>query len=180
MSKSVALNALLCHTCRSLWMETLWHFRRTCRRCWCAVLVLSEATLSKARRSFSPDERGCTDNHVCPAGSDAVKQQRPQVMDAEEKKSQISADSGLSVTSGSQVCWRAVSVFELVVNVLSGNISMRFSCYFLFIFCHLGFQKSDTESVTSSEPPILTRSTSQDSEASTVVGHSQLRYSARH
>lgn len=42
-------------------------------------------------------------------------------------------------------------------------------------FC---FQKSDTESVTSSEPPILTRSTSQDSEASTVVGHGQLRYNA--
>uniref|UniRef100_A0A7N6C636 MAP kinase-activating death domain protein n=1 Tax=Anabas testudineus TaxID=64144 RepID=A0A7N6C636_ANATE len=34
----------------------------------------------------------------------ASKQQRPQVTDAEEKKSQISADSGLSVTSGSQVC----------------------------------------------------------------------------
>uniref|UniRef100_A0A3B4UQ98 MAP kinase-activating death domain protein n=1 Tax=Seriola dumerili TaxID=41447 RepID=A0A3B4UQ98_SERDU len=56
------------------------------------------------------------------------------VTDAEEKKSQISADSGLSVTSGSQ--------------------------------------KSDTESVTSSEPPILTRSTSQDSEASTVISNS--------
>ncbi|XP_038126527.1 MAP kinase-activating death domain protein isoform X12 [Cyprinodon tularosa] len=62
------------------------------------------------------------------------KQQRPQVTDAEEKKSQISADSGLSVASGSQ--------------------------------------KSDTESVTSSEPPILTRSTSQDSEASTVISNS--------
>ncbi|KAF3832948.1 hypothetical protein F7725_026613 [Dissostichus mawsoni] len=61
--------------------------------------------------------------------SDGAKQQRPQVTDAEEKKSQISADSGLSVS---------------------------------------GSQKSDTESVTSSEPPILTRSTSQDSEASTV------------
>uniref|UniRef100_A0A8C2YVW6 MAP kinase-activating death domain protein n=1 Tax=Cyclopterus lumpus TaxID=8103 RepID=A0A8C2YVW6_CYCLU len=59
---------------------------------------------------------------------------RPQVADAEEKKSQISADSGLGVTSGSQ--------------------------------------KSDTESVTSSEPPILTRSTSQDSEASTVISNS--------
>uniref|UniRef100_A0A8C2WAG5 MAP kinase-activating death domain protein n=1 Tax=Cyclopterus lumpus TaxID=8103 RepID=A0A8C2WAG5_CYCLU len=52
----------------------------------------------------------------------------------QEKKSQISADSGLGVTSGSQ--------------------------------------KSDTESVTSSEPPILTRSTSQDSEASTVISNS--------
>ncbi|XP_077569484.1 MAP kinase-activating death domain protein isoform X9 [Stigmatopora nigra] len=59
---------------------------------------------------------------------------RSQVTDAEEKKSQISADSGLSVTSGSQ--------------------------------------KSDTESVTSSEPPILTRSTSQDSEASTISNSS--------
>uniref|UniRef100_A0A672JDY9 MAP kinase-activating death domain protein n=1 Tax=Salarias fasciatus TaxID=181472 RepID=A0A672JDY9_SALFA len=33
-------------------------------------------------------------------------------------------------------------------------------------------QKSDSESVTSSEPPILTRSTSQDSEASTVISNS--------
>ncbi|KAL6113556.1 madd [Pungitius sinensis] len=74
-----------------------------------------------------------------PQRSDGVKQQqqqqqRPPVADAEEKKSQISADSGLGVTSGSQ--------------------------------------KSDTESVTSSEPPILTRSTSQDSEASTVISNS--------
>ncbi|XP_065808750.1 MAP kinase-activating death domain protein isoform X15 [Labrus bergylta] len=72
--------------------------------------------------------------HYQTKGSDGSKQQRPQVIDAEEKKSQISADSGLSVTSGSQ--------------------------------------KSDTESVTSSEPPILTRSTSQDSEASTVISNS--------
>ncbi|XP_072236126.1 MAP kinase-activating death domain protein isoform X15 [Leuresthes tenuis] len=69
-----------------------------------------------------------------PQRSEGAKQQRPQVADAEEKKSQISADSGLSVASGSQ--------------------------------------KSDTESVTSSEPPILTRSTSQDSEASTVISNS--------
>ncbi|XP_033962545.1 MAP kinase-activating death domain protein isoform X4 [Pseudochaenichthys georgianus] len=68
-----------------------------------------------------------------PQRSDGAKQQRPQVTDAEEKKSQISADSGLSVS---------------------------------------GSQKSDTESVTSSEPPILTRSTSQDSEASTVISNS--------
>ncbi|XP_041845715.1 MAP kinase-activating death domain protein isoform X9 [Melanotaenia boesemani] len=66
--------------------------------------------------------------------SEGGKQQRPQVTDAEEKKSQISADSGLSVASGSQ--------------------------------------KSDTESANSSEPPILTRSTSQDSEASTVISNS--------
>ncbi|XP_038557082.1 MAP kinase-activating death domain protein isoform X9 [Micropterus salmoides] len=72
--------------------------------------------------------------HYQTKGSEGAKQQRPQVADAEEKKSQISADSGLSVTSGSQ--------------------------------------KSDTESVTSSEPPVLTRSTSQDSEASTVISNS--------
>ncbi|XP_062283021.1 MAP kinase-activating death domain protein isoform X1 [Scomber scombrus] len=74
------------------------------------------------------------ENFIASIGSEGAKQQRPQVTDAEEKKSQISADSGLSVTSGSQ--------------------------------------KSDTESVTSSEPPILTRSTSQDSEASTVISNS--------
>ncbi|XP_029937234.1 MAP kinase-activating death domain protein isoform X7 [Myripristis murdjan] len=69
-----------------------------------------------------------------PQRSDGAKQQRPELTDTEEKKSQISADSGLSVTSGSQ--------------------------------------KSDTESVTSSEPPVLTRSTSQDSEASTISNSS--------
>uniref|UniRef100_A0AAR2KV71 MAP kinase-activating death domain protein n=1 Tax=Pygocentrus nattereri TaxID=42514 RepID=A0AAR2KV71_PYGNA len=60
--------------------------------------------------------------------------EKEQRGDTEEKKSQISADSGLSVTSGSQ--------------------------------------KSDSESLASSEPPALTRSTSQDSEASTVVSNS--------
>ncbi|XP_047219010.1 MAP kinase-activating death domain protein isoform X9 [Girardinichthys multiradiatus] len=70
--------------------------------------------------------------HYQTKGAEGAKQ-RPQMTDA-EKKSQISADSGLSVASGSQ--------------------------------------KSDTESVTSSEPPILTRSTSQDSEASTVISNS--------
>ncbi|XP_016103852.1 MAP kinase-activating death domain protein [Sinocyclocheilus grahami] len=65
--------------------------------------------------------------------ADGAKQ-RLEGGDTEEKKSQISADSGLSVTSGSQ--------------------------------------KSDTESQASSEPPALKRSTSQDSEASTVVSNS--------
>ncbi|XP_059387279.1 MAP kinase-activating death domain protein-like isoform X23 [Carassius carassius] len=65
--------------------------------------------------------------------ADGAKQ-RLEGGDTEEKKSQISADSGLSVTSGSQ--------------------------------------KSDTESLASSEPPALTRSTSQDSEASTVSNSS--------
>uniref|UniRef100_A0A4W4H384 MAP kinase-activating death domain protein n=1 Tax=Electrophorus electricus TaxID=8005 RepID=A0A4W4H384_ELEEL len=71
--------------------------------------------------------------HYQTKGADGAKH-RPERGDTEEKKSQISADSGLSVTSGSQ--------------------------------------KSDTESVASSEPPALTRSTSQDSEASTVVSNS--------
>ncbi|TSK19978.1 MAP kinase-activating death domain protein [Bagarius yarrelli] len=76
-----------------------------------------------------------------PAGADGAKQ-RPEGGDTEEKKSQISADSGVSVTSGSQ--------------------NMIYIC----------LQKSDTDSLASLEPPILTRSTSQDSEASTVVSNS--------
>ncbi|CAL8378805.1 unnamed protein product, partial [Arctogadus glacialis] len=71
--------------------------------------------------------------HYQTKGSDG-KQPRPETTDTEEKKSQISADSGLSVTSGSQ--------------------------------------KSDTESVKGTETPALTRSTSQDSEASTVISNS--------
>uniref|UniRef100_A0A673M241 MAP kinase-activating death domain protein n=1 Tax=Sinocyclocheilus rhinocerous TaxID=307959 RepID=A0A673M241_9TELE len=71
--------------------------------------------------------------HYQTKGADGAKQ-RLEGGDTEEKKSQISADSGLSVTSGSQ--------------------------------------KSDTESQASSEPPALKRSTSQDSEASTVVSNS--------
>uniref|UniRef100_A0A4W4GZF7 MAP kinase-activating death domain protein n=1 Tax=Electrophorus electricus TaxID=8005 RepID=A0A4W4GZF7_ELEEL len=73
------------------------------------------------------------ENFIASIGADGAKH-RPERGDTEEKKSQISADSGLSVTSGSQ--------------------------------------KSDTESVASSEPPALTRSTSQDSEASTVSNSS--------
>lgn len=55
------------------------------------------------------------DEHVSPSGSEAAKQQRPPVADAEEKKSQISADSGLSVMSGSQVCCLAVFPLRLLV-----------------------------------------------------------------
>uniref|UniRef100_A0A3P8RIW0 MAP kinase-activating death domain protein n=1 Tax=Amphiprion percula TaxID=161767 RepID=A0A3P8RIW0_AMPPE len=96
-------------------------------------LQLPHHTTGKGARHF--DTRSLNEeNFIASIGSEGAKQQRPQVTDAEEKKSQISADSGLSVASGSQ--------------------------------------KSDTESVTSSEPPILTRSTSQDSEASTVISNS--------
>ncbi|XP_031686507.1 MAP kinase-activating death domain protein isoform X22 [Oncorhynchus kisutch] len=72
--------------------------------------------------------------HYQTKGAEGAKKQHPELTDTEEKKSQISADSGLSVTSGSQ--------------------------------------KSDTESVTGTEPPVLTRSTSQDSEASTISNSS--------
>ncbi|XP_053286503.1 MAP kinase-activating death domain protein isoform X6 [Pleuronectes platessa] len=96
-------------------------------------LQLPHHPTGKGDRHF--DTRSLNEeNFIASIGSEGAKQQRPQVADAEEKKSQISADSGLGVTSGSQ--------------------------------------KSDTESVTSSEPPILTRTTSQDSEASTVISNS--------
>ncbi|XP_067351766.1 MAP kinase-activating death domain protein isoform X4 [Channa argus] len=96
-------------------------------------LLLPHHTTGKGAHHFDTWSLN-EENFIASIGSEGAKQQRPQVTDAEEKKSQISADSGLSVTSGSQ--------------------------------------KSDTESVTSSEPPILTRSTSQDSEASTVISNS--------
>ncbi|XP_055363539.1 MAP kinase-activating death domain protein isoform X3 [Betta splendens] len=96
-------------------------------------LQLPHHTAAKGARHFDTWSLN-EENFIASIGSEGGKQQRPPVADAEEKKSQISADSGLSVTSGSQ--------------------------------------KSDTESVTSSEPPILTRSTSQDSEASTVISNS--------
>ncbi|KAM4602863.1 MAP kinase-activating death domain protein isoform 1-T1 [Polymixia lowei] len=96
-------------------------------------LQLPHHATGKGARHF--DTRSLNEeNFIASIGSDGAKQQRPEATDTEEKKSQISADSGLSVTSGSQ--------------------------------------KSDTESVTSFEPPILTRSTSQDSEASTVISNS--------
>ncbi|XP_064780943.1 MAP kinase-activating death domain protein-like isoform X19 [Oncorhynchus masou masou] len=74
------------------------------------------------------------ENFIASIGAEGAKKQHPALTDTEEKKSQISADSGLSVTSGSQ--------------------------------------KSETESVTGTELPVLTRSTSQDSEASTVISNS--------
>ncbi|XP_033910100.3 MAP kinase-activating death domain protein-like isoform X28 [Acipenser ruthenus] len=73
------------------------------------------------------------ENFVASIGTEGVKQFF-DLVETDEKKSQISADSGLSITSGSQ--------------------------------------KSDTDSIASSKPPALTRSTSQDSEASTVSNSS--------
>uniref|UniRef100_A0A3Q1G5E9 MAP kinase-activating death domain protein n=1 Tax=Acanthochromis polyacanthus TaxID=80966 RepID=A0A3Q1G5E9_9TELE len=66
-------------------------------------LQLPHHTTGKGARHF--DTRSLNEeNFIASIGSEGAKQQRPQVADAEEKKSQISADSGLSVASGSQVC----------------------------------------------------------------------------
>ncbi|XP_036399141.1 MAP kinase-activating death domain protein isoform X8 [Megalops cyprinoides] len=90
------------------------------------------SSTGKGARQF--DTRSLNEeNFIASIGVEGAKQ-IVDLGDTDEKKSQISADSGLSVTSGSQ--------------------------------------KSDSESVASSEPPALTRSTSQDSEASTVVSNS--------
>ncbi|XP_037694477.1 MAP kinase-activating death domain protein isoform X43 [Choloepus didactylus] len=71
----------------------------------------------------------------------ALEKQRPEVIkpafdlgETEEKKSQISADSGVSLTSGSQ--------------------------------------RTDPDSVTGASPAVMIRSSSQDSEVSTVVSNS--------
>ncbi|XP_037390388.1 MAP kinase-activating death domain protein isoform X48 [Pygocentrus nattereri] len=95
-------------------------------------IQLPPPSSGKGARQF--DTRSLNEeNFIASIGAEGAKQ-RAEGGDTEEKKSQISADSGLSVTSGSQ--------------------------------------KSDSESLASSEPPALTRSTSQDSEASTVVSNS--------
>ncbi|XP_061888935.1 MAP kinase-activating death domain protein isoform X11 [Entelurus aequoreus] len=114
------------------------------RKVYKGMLDILKCTVSSLEHSYTNEVVGgmasvfilleIARTHYQTKGAEGAKQQRPQVTDAEEKKSQISADSGLSVTSASQ--------------------------------------KSDTESVTSSKPPILTRSTSQDSEASTVISFS--------
>ncbi|KAK7170422.1 hypothetical protein R3I94_000592 [Phoxinus phoxinus] len=95
-------------------------------------IQLPPPSSEKSPRQF--DTRSLNEeNFIASIGAEGAKQ-RLEGGDTDEKKSQISADSGLSVTSGSQ--------------------------------------KSDTESLASSEPPALTRSNSQDSEASTVVSNS--------
>uniref|UniRef100_A0A673M5C6 MAP kinase-activating death domain protein n=1 Tax=Sinocyclocheilus rhinocerous TaxID=307959 RepID=A0A673M5C6_9TELE len=99
------------------------------------VLLVPRIQLPPPSTEKSPcqfDTRSLNEeNFIASIGADGGKQ-RLEGGDTEEKKSQISADSGLSVTSGSQ--------------------------------------KSDTESLASSEPPALTRSTSQDSEVSNSSG----------
>ncbi|XP_017666371.1 PREDICTED: MAP kinase-activating death domain protein isoform X31 [Lepidothrix coronata] len=72
------------------------------------------------------------ENFIASIGTEGVKQF--DLGETDEKKSQISADSGLSLTSGSQ--------------------------------------KSDFDSIPSGGPTVMVRSTSQDSEVSTVVSNS--------
>lgn len=110
-----------------------------------------------------------------PTGADGAKQ-RLEGGDTDEKKSQISADSGLSVTSGSQVGVNLISQYKSTVLFYFEVECMEIYPCILFHVCSsclFLLQKSDTESLASSEPPALTRSNSQDSEASTVVGHGQ-------
>uniref|UniRef100_A0A8C9ZF52 MAP kinase-activating death domain protein n=1 Tax=Sander lucioperca TaxID=283035 RepID=A0A8C9ZF52_SANLU len=75
-------------------------------------LQLPHHTTGKGARHF--DTRSLNEeNFIASIGvytTPAPVQQRPQVTDAEEKKSQISADSGLSVTSGSQVCSCSIAI----------------------------------------------------------------------
>uniref|UniRef100_A0A3P9IS74 MAP kinase-activating death domain protein n=1 Tax=Oryzias latipes TaxID=8090 RepID=A0A3P9IS74_ORYLA len=55
-------------------------------------------------------------------GAEGAKQHRPQAADAEEKKSQISADSGLSVASGSQVCgWVIISLSRFCCHISNSS-----------------------------------------------------------
>ncbi|XP_032894354.1 MAP kinase-activating death domain protein isoform X11 [Amblyraja radiata] len=92
--------------------------------------VPPKATVNKGLGEY--DSRSLNEeNFLASIGTESPKH-LPD-FDPDEKKSQISADSGMSVTS---------------------------------------LQKSDSESITSSEPPALTRSTSQESESSTVVSNS--------
>uniref|UniRef100_A0A8C3LBL5 MAP kinase-activating death domain protein n=1 Tax=Chrysolophus pictus TaxID=9089 RepID=A0A8C3LBL5_CHRPC len=73
------------------------------------------------------------ENFIASIGPEGVK--HFDLGETDEKKSQISADSGLSLASGSQ--------------------------------------KSDFDSIPSGGPSVMVRSTSQDSEVSTVVGYTQ-------
>ncbi|XP_044872194.1 MAP kinase-activating death domain protein isoform X20 [Mauremys mutica] len=90
------------------------------------------SSAGKGTREF--DTRSLKEeNFIASIGSEGVKHFF-DLGETDEKKSQISADSGLSLTSGSQ--------------------------------------KSDLDSVASAGPAVMIRSTSQDSEVSTVVSNS--------
>uniref|UniRef100_A0A673CZG3 MAP kinase-activating death domain protein n=1 Tax=Sphaeramia orbicularis TaxID=375764 RepID=A0A673CZG3_9TELE len=82
-------------------------------------LQLPHHTTGKGARHY--DTRSLNEeNFIASIGSEGAKQQRPPVADAEEKKSQISSDSGLSVMSGSQVSHNMLSK-DLMNNNSSGE-----------------------------------------------------------
>uniref|UniRef100_A0A4W5KEX8 MAP kinase-activating death domain protein n=1 Tax=Hucho hucho TaxID=62062 RepID=A0A4W5KEX8_9TELE len=56
----------------------------------------------KGTRHF--DTQSLNEENFIASIAEGAKKQHPELTDTEEKKSQISADSGLSITSGSQVC----------------------------------------------------------------------------
>lgn len=60
--------------------------------------------------------------------------------DAEEKKSQISADSGLSVTSGSQVCYVNLLMLSFVKKKKFGKYQL---CFLSHFYCVLNKQKNN-------------------------------------
>ncbi|XP_069479249.1 MAP kinase-activating death domain protein isoform X33 [Ambystoma mexicanum] len=113
------------------------------RKVYKGMLDVLKCTVSSLEQSYSNAGLGgmasvfslleIAHSHYYNKGSDTVKHFFG-LGETEEKKSQISADSGLSITSGSQ--------------------------------------KSDLDSAASIGPPVLIRSSSQDSEVSTVVSNS--------
>uniref|UniRef100_A0A8C7X8A9 MAP kinase-activating death domain protein n=1 Tax=Oryzias sinensis TaxID=183150 RepID=A0A8C7X8A9_9TELE len=99
---------------------------------------------------------------------------------AREKATPFPSLKGRENTSGFMWLQLKLLIFRLQLLILLVVTVSRdlFCCplpmrsFDVCLLLPLGLQKSDTESVTSSEPPILTRSTSQDSEASTVISNS--------
>ncbi|XP_073204400.1 MAP kinase-activating death domain protein isoform X20 [Lepidochelys kempii] len=113
------------------------------RKVYKGMLDLLKCTVSSLEQSYANAGLGgmasvfglleIAHTHYYNKGSEGVKHFF-DLRETDEKKSQISADSGLSLTSGSQ--------------------------------------KSDLDSVASAGPAVMIRSTSQDSEVSTVVSNS--------
>lgn len=131
--------------------------------------------LSKVRRRRgSVDEIELSDVCILQGLKERSSSARWQLM--QRRKSPRSALIAASALHQDPRSVRSGDVWKLVWFLCwgaKGSESHSFLHNFLFF---LGWQKSDTESVTSSEPLILTRSASQDSEASTVVGHDHHRY----
>lgn len=91
--------------------------------------------------------QGSRTNGISPAGAEGAKQRAEAgAGDTEEKKSQISADSGLSVTSGSQVSLPVPQLPHRGPGSPSGNlavsslrVSFRLLCVCLLVFFRTAF-----------------------------------------